>query len=607
MSDKKKKNWFVRLGRVVICLCLLGVIGVWVVKIWVAPSIVRSMAGSYLDDVWLGTIEIDNVDVNIFGPSYVRGVTVRDNLNRTWVSVPEVRAEVAWDGFFPRLGGVRVGVVNVSPQFVDGQCTVPLKPSESSDDPADIVGIINDLKEVEMTVGIVTLRTVNDVSPADGVARTLPADRKFDGVALPVPLARAISQANIIFPDIEWKGGKLSVDRALGEFGDDPVSMHLSGGLQGDRSITLRGEGLLLAPEEAVSAAFEVRLKPGGMGYFEASLVGQVHAGLRGEIQGYRITKATLDVLASNIQPDKLEWLIGPNELVWLALETSKAEVHIEAAFQPDASVTATGRIDSSGPIGETHTTIKGQYVPDGAAQGSAEITGTLCGGKLQADVKAVLRPDVPVQLALEASAEKVKMADLTRILAADKIMEKGTGGGVIRLTMSGSDPASISGRGAFFLDDADLWQVPILSALFKHMKLKLDKADIESSFDLAGTTVTTVTGQLATMVWAAEFEKGGTVDLDSRKVDMYVVFLPIKQAGPLLNLVKAINPLRLLANEVFRLHVTGTADDPTIIPVPFSDLTKLPVGVLGLLKSATASGGQLGGNIFKAVLGGGK
>ncbi|MDP6543080.1 MAG: hypothetical protein QGH60_03760 [Phycisphaerae bacterium] len=597
MSDEKKRNWFVRIVRVVVCLCLLGVIGVWVVKIWILPSLVRREASSYLDDVWVGTIEIEDVDVNIFGPSHVRGVTVCDNLNRTWVSVPEVRIDVAWDGFVPRLRAVRIGVVNLSPQFVDGQCTVPLKLGESSDDPDDIVRIINDLKEIEITVGIVTLCTVSDVSTED---------RTMDGVVLPPAFAQAISQANIIFPDIGWKGGKLSIDRALGEIGDDPVSVQFSGGLQDDRSIEFRGEGLLLAPEEVVSGAFEVRLKPGGMGHFQVSLVGQVHAGLRGEIQGYRVTKVTLDVLASNIQPDKFEWLIGPDETVWLALESSKVVARIEATCTPNGAFDAAGRIDLSGPIGETHAIVKGQYAPDGAAQGSAKITGTLCGGNLQADVKAVLHPDLPVQLTIEASAEKVSMADLTRILAADKVMTEGIGGGVIRMTMSGSDLASMSGRGAFFLDDADLWQVPLFSALFKHMNLKLDKADIESSFDLEGTTATIITGQLATMLWAAEFEKGGTVDIDSGKIDMYVLFLPVKQAGLLLNLVKAINPLRLVAKEVFRLHVTGTKADPTITPVPFSDLTKLPLGALGLLKSVTTSGGQLGGDIFKAVLGGG-
>jgi len=608
MSDGKKRNWFVRLVRVVICLCLLGAIGIWAAKIWVAPSIVRGMAGSYLGDVWFGTIEIDDVDVNIFGPSYVRGVTLRDNLGRTWLSVPEVRVEAAWDGFIPRLGSVAVGVVNVSPQFVDGQCTVPLKATESAGDPVDIVKIFNDLEEVDMTVGVVRLSAVNEVSPGGGGRRIFPTDRALDGIVLPVELARAISPVSIICPGIGWKGGKLSVAKTLGEIGGDPVSVNLSGGLQDDRSIKFSGKGLLLAPDEALSAAFEVNIERRGKGDFKASLSGKVHAALSGEIRDYRITKATLDVLAANIQPDKFEWLIGPNEMVWLALESSKVEAHIEATVRANMPVAVTGRIDLSGPIGEVRATIEaeGQYTRNKPLEGVAKITGTLCGGDLQADVKAVLRPDAPVQLALEASAEKVKMADLSRILAPDKVMEEGTGKVVVRLAMSGADVESVTGRLAFFLDDAHLWNTPILSALFKHMNLKMDKADIQSRVELTGTTATIVSGQLATMVWAADFEKGGTVDFDGGGVDLYVIFLPVKQTGALLNIVKKFNPLNLLAKEVFRLHVTGDRSDPTITPVPFSDLSKLPTGAMGLLKSVTTSGGQLGGNIFKAITGGG-
>lgn len=466
MSDKKK-NWFVRLGRVAGCLLVGVVVLVWVAKIWVVPSVVRGMAGAHLDDVWFGTVEIDDVDVNVFGPSYVRGVTLRDNLDRKWVNVPEVRVDVVWDGFVPRLRSVRVDAVNVSAQLVDGKCAVPLKRGESPGAPSDIAEIINGLKETEMTVGAVTVRAVNNVSKTD---------RTLDGITLPVELARAILRTNVDFRDIKWRGGKLSVDKATGVFGEDGLVVNLGGGIQGDRSVTF-----------------------------------------------------------------------------------------------------------------------------------NAEIAGALCGGKLRGDIKAVFSSGAPSRLELEASAENVKMADLTRILAPDRIMEKGTGKIVVRAAISGADPESITGRAAFFLDDAHLWNTPILSALFEHMKIKMDKADIQSCFELAGTTATIVSGQLATTVWAADFEKGGTVDLDGGKVDLYVIFLPIKQAGALLNFVKAINPLRLVAKEVFRLHVTGTRDAPGITPVPFSDLTKLPTGALGLLKSVTTSGGQLGGDIFKAILNGGK
>ena len=604
MSDRKAKS---RFGRVVIRLCVLVAIGVWIAKIWVVPSLVRSAASSYLGDVWFGTIEIDEVDVSIFGPSYVRGVTVRDNLDRTWLSVPKVRIEAAWDGFAPRLAAVRVDVVNVSPQFVDGKCTVPLKPIAQVDDGGDIVDIISDLKAVEMTVDIVTLRTVNSAAPAGSGERSGPGNRTLDGIVLPPELARKVAQTNIIFPAIEWKGGKLSADKVLGEIGDDHIAMNLSGGLQSEKLITFSGKGLLLAPEEAFNATFEARLLRGGVRHFEVALTGQVKADFRCDIQSDGTARATLDVLASNIQPDKIEWLIGPDEMVWLALEGSKVEAHFEAGAKPDKSVEATGRVDSSGPIGEVSARLDGWYVPDGTGQARVRVNGKVCGGKLQANAKALFQPEKPVRLALEASAKKVRMADLTRILAPHKIMQRGIGTLMIRLGMSGSDRKSISGRGAFFLDDADLWQAPILSALFRHMKLKLNQADIQGSFNLTGTTATTITGQLATMVWAADFQEGGTVDFDSGLVDMYVIFLPIKQAGILMNLVRAVNPLRLVAKEVFRLHVTGHRDNPRITPVPFSDLGALSTGTLGFLKGVAASGGQLGGDIFKAVLGGGK
>jgi hypothetical protein len=149
--------------------------------------------------------------------------------------------------------------------------------------------------------------------------------------------------------------------------------------------------------------------------------------------------------------------------------------------------------------------------------------------------------------------------------------------------------------------------KTPIFSEIFKYMNIKFDKSDLQAAFDVEGTTTTIKTGHMATTVWAANFEPGGTIDYKSGKVDMYVVFLPIKHAGVLLNFVKAINPLNLIAKQVLLLHVNGTVDKPMITPVPFRDLKKVPSDAIDLLKSVTASGGQLGGDIFNAILNGGK
>ncbi|MDP6633861.1 MAG: hypothetical protein QGG42_03105 [Phycisphaerae bacterium] len=590
-----KKNWFVRLLRTLICLCVLGVILVWVAKIWILPPLVRSVARSYLDDVWFGTVEIDSVEVNLFSPSYVRGVRVRDELGRAWLNVPNIRIDTAWDGFIPRLEGVRVAVAAISPQFVDGKCTIPLKKILS--DRLDIAKILNDFKAVKLTVDVASLCTVNTASPAEHASR---------GIVVPDALAAGTSRTNIVFQSIKWEDGTFSAARSLGEIGDDRISINMSGGLEPDGSALFRGDGLLLTPDQAVEGKIEVLLKRGGRRLFEIHLDGAVQADISCEVQADGTTHAILDILASNIKPDEFEWLIGSNELAWLAIESSDAKVHLKATDKPNMPLAAAGEIELSGPIGRIKAKIEAQYDPDDTSRLTAKVTGSPCHGNLHAEVTAVHRRNESTEISLSASAHQINMASLTRILTPDRIMERGIGAGEIRMAMSAENLATIKGRGAFFLDDADLWQVPILSALFRHMNLRLDKADIQSVFSLKGTTTTIETGQLATLVWAADFEKGGTVDHSNGKVDMYVLFLPIKQAGILLNIVKAINPLRLVAKEVFRLHVTGSTDDPKITPVPFSDLSKLPAGALGLLKDVAASGGQLGGDIFKAILNGG-
>ena len=593
MSDAKKRNWFVRLLRAAVVLCLLGVGLFWGAKMWVLPHYVRNAASSYLDEVWYGTIEIGDVDANLFSPSYVRGVKLRDELGRTWVSVPEVRVDIAWDGMTPRLEGIGVLLAEVSPQFAGGKCVVPLKPLPPSDEPTDLATIIEDIKDIELTVGVVRLHAVNAPEPPS---------RELKGVVLPRVLNRTISRANVTFPKIEWRRGELSVAKALGEIGDDQVTVYLGGGLQPDRSVAFRGRGTLLADEEVIKGSFDISYRPGGAVAFDVNFDGQAKLDLHGDIQADRTTKTTLDVRIPSVQPDEIEWLIGSNEIAWLALESADVKVHFDTMIRPDMSADVTGEIDLSGPIGNAKAVVTGKYASDGAAEVVAKIKGSLCGGILKAEVKAVHRPKVPLKLAIDGAASNVSMPGLTRVLFPDRIMEKGTGAGELRMTIDGANMASLKGRGAFFLDDAHLWKTPILAALFKHMKLKFDKSDLQARFTLAGTTAAIQTGQLATTVWAADFEPGGTVDLNGGKVDMYVLFLPIKQAGAIL---KLLDPLKLLTKQVLRLHVSGNRDDAKVTPVPFSDVAKIPSSALDLLKGVTKTGGQLGGDVFKAILNG--
>ena len=555
MSEKKKKNWFVRFVGGLLGLCVILVLLGWGAKMLIVPGMVRRAVIDHMAGLWSGPVEIDYVEVNIFSPSQVRGIRISDELGRTWLIAPEVIVETAWEGFKPRVEAVRISEINLSPQMTNGACVIPLKRGEPSGEPVDIAEIINDLQALDITVDMLTLLPVDK---ADQDTRGL------EGISLPAPLSGLIRDTRVVFRKIEWSDGKLNVPVADGDIGQRGVSVGLTGRVE--------------------QGKFNLRLKPG------------------------RIAAATLDLAGSNIDPERLEWLTGSDKIVRSVLNESEVNVYLEATSKPDAPIEADGVVNFSGPIGQAKAVVTGQYADYRLTQTRADITGILCSGKLQAKISADRdAPDHKLKFSLDATARRVKMADLTGVLTPDNVMTEGLGSGDINLTMSGLQTASIAGRGAFFLDDSDMLHVPILSDLFKHMKMKLGTSDLEGEFALSGATATVLSGQLGAAVWAADFEKGGTIDLAGEKVEMHVIFLPIKQAGVLMNIAKAINPLRLVAKEIFRLRVTGPIDKPVIIPVPLGEVSKIPAGAIELLKKTASTGGQLGGGILKTILNGGK
>jgi len=449
--------------------------------------------------VWFGTVTIDDVEANLFGPSYIRGISIRDELDKRWLAVRSVRLDLAWDGLTPRVVAAGMDGVDISPQFVNGRCTVPFKPPPS-EGPLGIAAWANDLKDVTLTVRDISIAAVNEVPLVSGGGVLRPDDHPNGSIVLGMGFAEAMS--NITIPGVKWQRGKLTVDEIRAESRHGKVDSDLYGAIQDDGSVILIGQ--------AVSALFN----------------------------------------------------------------------------------------------GETCETIESEFRFGGYGRITVAVTGTAFSGPVQGEFKANIQPDAPVQWTMEGSASKTSMAELTRVFTPDNVVERGTAKAMVRLGMSGFDTDSLKGNVAFFLDDADVWRLPILSALFKHMKLKLDKADVQASFNITGTLATVRTGQLGTLVWAADFLEGGTVDFKSGKIDGYAVFVPIKQAGLLRNVFKAINPLRLVTDEVFRLHVTGTTDKAKVTPEPFSKLVKLSAGTVGLLQGVAKGGGQLTGDVFKAVFG---
>jgi len=608
MSDKKKKNLFARLLRMLICLCLLLVAGFFAARLWVLPAMVRGEVRARVAEVWTGDIEIAEVELNLRGPSCVRGVELRDDLGRTWLSVPEIRIEVVWEGYAPSIKALRVASAAVRPQCAGGACTIPLKSPAPSDDPQDIVDVIIGLKDIELTVDLISLDPVNIDSAPTG---------ELEGIVLPDRFARIVSQTSVVFKDAAWTGGQLEVSELSGRIGNEPIAVGLTGGIRDNDTVAVGGEIRGAKNVDFLGAEFDLALVRGGAKRFSVKLAGRIRGRISGEVQPDEAvtTTATVDLAVSKIKPEQFRFLIGSDINVRRAIAGGDVKIRLDAAGKRGEPIALSGTADFSGPVGRFEAKLKGQIGDRGLQWGDADFTGSACGGKFDGKLKADRMGDKPMRLTLAASAHQIKMPELTRIFTPDKPMDAGVLAGELKIAMYAWDARTARGTGAFFLDNADPLNVPILSDILKHMDIKLSEADLRGRLGVDGRTLSIASGQLASILWAADFEPGGTINLDTGKIDMYAVFIPIKQVGPILKVFDAVNPIKLLLGKdpvrellkhMVRQHVTGTIDKPVITSVPISDLSKIPVGTVKFFKSVAEGAGQFTGNVLKALLNGG-
>ena len=291
---------------------------------------------------------------------------------------------------------------------------------------------------------------------------------------------------------------------------------------------------------------------------------------------------------------------------VSIAAVSDPAGPDVRAASAPAASGDAATVLGP--PCAELLANVRiPSIVWDGGALAADDITATISRGNVQANMRIELQDDGPPVVTGRVAAADVDMHELTRAAGEQKAMKHGQAKGVLVFRMTARDLGpddwkTLRGRGVIFLDDADVWQIPVLPQLLTGVGLSRAKADAQVSFSLSGPVATIRRGQLASLIWAVDFEPGGKVDLAKQHVDGYAIPIPIKQADSLMKAVILLNPLRMLTGQVSRVHVKGPWTGPSITPKPLSDLSALPGGTLNLLRGLATTGGQLSGNIYKAL-----
>jgi hypothetical protein len=228
--------------------------------------------------------------------------------------------------------------------------------------------------------------------------------------------------------------------------------------------------------------------------------------------------------------------------------------------------------------------------------------TGVLCKGKAELSLSADVNG--PNRIAYKGSvmASDVNLAELTELTGAVKKLNRGTG--LMRLEFRGRTPDlnDLKGQGVIFIEEADLWRIPLIGDLFANIGV-LDESfgemsDAAIKFKLSGTKLIIERGRLSSSFSAIVAEKGGTIDLRRGQLDMYVVAMPVRAIDKIIHETPVIDWFANFKDKLVRLRIKGQWSEPAKKLIHKQPLRDIGEGTVGFFTDVLESGGNITGKL---------
>ena len=209
---------------------------------------------------------------------------------------------------------------------------------------------------------------------------------------------------------------------------------------------------------------------------------------------------------------------------------------------------------------------------------------------------------------------ERINLAEMMRALTHEK-PRQGVLSGEYNFRLEPADISSLRATGHVILDDVEPAgaKASTLGAIVAEVLRKLNiagllgKSDTAVSFEMKGTVLTAKRAYVSGAVMAVEIEPGGTVDLRTRQVDLYVIGVPIRQVRSLLVRVPVARLVESLKDKFTRVHLKGRWDDPPRKLVQIAPIRHVTKGTVDFLKTVVQEGTDIGGGLLKLLKGGGE
>jgi len=643
---KPKRRWLRRLTVGVVIVLLLAVLGVAVGTRWIVPALARAAIERELPEYWDGSVAIDEIDFRLRGPTHLRGIRLVGPDGREWASAATITLTLRdWPGLHPVLTKVRVDRPLITAHLAEGDLEIPYRtPEPSAPSPyvdlkrievADLsVALLNDQAEAVKLVGL------DLQSDCDGQLYTVSLTRRGDDESKRLSLSGNIN-AETLRADLHllFKGPLNSETLATIRTDTRPrPDKQLTGLVDADLRIVGPMDDLNeCSLDGTLRFAQGVLRTAGGLAILREIDLAATFSGHAGRVDRGRVVT---DAWRAECEPIKLTW--DANE------ETIEADVRRLTVSFPDPAdygrfwsdladgyrlrgravisgdIALAGELDSE-PLMDLRADVQLPRAvvpltkPLVLANVSAEsvrfnnrhldvrrLVADTCQGSVDLTIEADFPEAEPAKFNGEATAKRLDVTELAGALGAETSLASGKGSARGEFAWEGADLNTLWVRGAAVLDDTNLSRQGILAHLSRQIGLKslsgLADSDVQAVFTLDWPVLTLRRAELANSLSALQAEPNGTVNLDSRQLDIYVLAVPLRRLHSLLSAIPLVKLLPDLQKSLVRLHVKGDWNDPPAKLVRIQPLQPLAAGTIGFFRRAAAGGGELTLNLGKGI-----
>ncbi len=540
-ARSRKKKWLYWIGGVLALLVVLGLL----TKYAILPALIRWQVTEQLSKRWDGPVEIDDVDFDFSGAVQLSGLRLMGPHGRTWAQINRLEVEFSYlPNIAPTLTNVVADEVHFVGQIRNGQMVLPLRPAEPGPD--------EDAAEPDQEPG-----------------RFWPAGLEQVRV-------------NRFVAAFENEQGRLIEYR--------PVELSLQAG-QG--SVQLRVQ--------------------------QAELTGQETLRLAGQIDPVT-SRADLELaLHRQISPEMTEPVLQALRTWRIQAAQGRLSTRAEASdvIRITGPLNAPAKLRFEGQLGLQDVSIR---TPHGLLVDKVNTAVQMRGGDSQHFEMPEFQADSGTgsirangTLVIGSAGELVKLQalletkdlELAHVLPASGVDVDQTGRLHLLATLSNASDSTnwsdLRSDAAFRLDDAQLWDMPLAAAVFKHLQIgqydPTSVSDVRGELRSRGPVVTAQMLRLASTAYAIEARPGSQIDLQSGKLrDFAVTAVPLQRVGDLLDRIPVVDVLTdipaQLGKELTYMAVQGNIyGQVRVVPQTVDSLGK---GTISFFRKAADSGGQL-------------